>query len=354
MKKLFRNIITVSLTLVLGFFSSNAFAGNKDRSGQAGASELLINPWAYSSGWGNAGMACVKGTDAFYGNIAGIAFTNTIDVNFSYTTWLKGSDVKIVSFGLLARVSESSVLGLSVMSLNMGEIDRTTTESPDGGLGTFKPSMMNINLAFAKSFSNSIHAGIDVKVISESIADMSGLGVAFDAGIQYVTGVTDNIHFGISLKNIGTTIKYTGDGLAFPYYISSMTSSITAVQRADKFELPTQLNIGAAYDFNFTGNYRLTLAGNFNSNSFTKDQFTLGAEGSLKDYLLLRVGYTYEEGIFDDIEDDACNNVNKGLSCGATLQAPLGSKGLKIAVDYSFRATKQFDGTHAIGARILF
>ena len=26
-------------------------AGNPDRAGQAGASELLINPWARSSGW---------------------------------------------------------------------------------------------------------------------------------------------------------------------------------------------------------------------------------------------------------------------------------------------------------------
>lgn len=354
MKKTFRNIAILSLIVLLGLSSGSVYAGNKDRSGQAGASELLINPWAYSSGWGNAGMACVKGTDAFFGNIAGIAFTQTMDINFSYTNWLKGSDVNIVNFGLLARVTESSVLGLSVMSINMGEIDRTTTISPDGGLGTYKPSMMNINVAFAKSFSNSIHAGVQVKVISETIADMSGLGVGFDAGIQYVAGLTNNIHFGISLKNIGTTIKYSGDGLAFQYFIDGMTSSITAVQRADKFELPTQLNIGAAYDFNFTGNYRLTVAGNFNSNSFTKDQFTLGVEGSLKDILLLRAGYTYEEGIFDDIEDDVCHNVNKGLSLGASVQAPIGSKGMKVALDYSFRSTKHFDGTHSIGARILF
>ena len=39
-------------------------AGNKDRSGQAGAAELLINPWARSSGWGGVGTSCGHGLEA--------------------------------------------------------------------------------------------------------------------------------------------------------------------------------------------------------------------------------------------------------------------------------------------------
>lgn len=355
MKKLFKTIVIASLTIVMGLTGNNAFAGNKDRSGQAGASELLINPWAASSGWGNAGMASIKGIESIWGNVAGLSFINTMDVNFSYTNWLKGSDINLVSFGLGVRLGESVVLGLSVSSFSIGDIDRTTVENPDGGIGTYSPNLMNVNLALAKSFSNSIHAGFVIKIINESITDMTGTGVALDAGIQYVTGINDNIHFGIALKNIGTTVKFSGDGLAFPVQIEGLNSSSNLVQRVDSYELPTQLNIAAAYDFLFTGDYRLTVAGNFNSNSFTNDQFTLGVEGSLKDYLILRAGYTYENGIWSgDIEDDDCINANKGLNVGASVQAPLGKKGLKIAIDYSYRSTYHFSGTHSIGARILF
>ena len=51
MKKLNKNIILKSfivLTVILAeiFYSSNIYAGNEQRSGQAGASELLINPWS--------------------------------------------------------------------------------------------------------------------------------------------------------------------------------------------------------------------------------------------------------------------------------------------------------------------
>ena len=354
MKKSLRTIVIVSLAVVLGFASTEAFAGNKDRAGQAGANELLINPWAASSGWGNAGMACIKGVDAMWSNVAGISFTNTMDLNFSYTNWLAGSGTTVVSFGMLTRVSESVVAGLSVMSMSFGEITKTTVQNPDGGIGTYKPSLMNINLAVAKSFSNSIHGGFVLKIVSESIADMSATGVALDAGIQYVTGITDNIHFGIALKNIGPTMKYSGDGLAISTLLEGMTSNITVVQRADEFELPTQLNIAAAYDFNFERSSRLTLAINFNSNAFSKDQFIGGIEGSFRDILMLRAGYTFESGVNKSIEDADCTNVNRGLSLGATVQAPLNKKGLKVCIDYSYRDTAHWKGTHSVGARILF
>lgn len=354
MKKLFKSIVIVSLTILVLGYSNTVFAGNKDRTGQAGATELLINPWASTAGWGNAGMSSVHGVEAMWSNVAGITATNSIDLNFSYTNWLNGSGVNAYSFGFLARVSESVVAGLYVMSFNPGEIYRTDNENPDMTLGTFKPTLMNINIAVAKSFSNSIHAGFVIKIINESISDMVGTGVALDAGIQYVTGITDNIHFGITLKNIGPTMKFSGDGLSFVSNPESFWgSSLTVIHRADQFELPTQLNIAAAYDFNFTNGSRLTAAGCFTSNSFSKDQVTLGLEGSFKDFLMLRAGYTIENGIWGDIETSECTNVSNGLSLGASIQAPLGED-MKVSVDYSYQHTHHWNGTHTVGARIIF
>ena len=353
----------MSMVVLLGLTAPQAFAGNKDRSGQAGASELLINPWAASSGWGNAGMSSVHGLDAMFGNVAGITSCNTLDLNFTHTWWLLGvgNDTRISSAGVLARVGESTVLGLSFMNFSIGEIPITTVDNPDPGtLGTFKPNLMNINLAFAKSFSNSISGGFNLKIISESIHNMGAVGVALDAGIQYVTGPFDNVHFGITLKNIGPTMKFSGDGLSFKAFLTQgTTQQFTIVQRADEFELPTQLSIAAASDWMMGETSRLTIAGNFCSNSFTNDQFTAGLEYSWRDILMLRVGYTYENGIWakGGVEDNSdCMNIYRGLSAGLSVQAPLTKKedGLKIAVDYSFRDTYTFKGTHSVGARIIF
>ena len=292
-----------------------------------------------------------------FGNVAGISTTRSLDVNFTHTDWLLGSTIRISAFGLTARVGESSVLGLSLMSFNLGTVEQTTTESPDGGIGTYKPNLLNINLAFAKTFSNSISGGFNLKIINESIANMSAMGVALDAGIQYVTGPFDNIHFGITLKNIGPTLKFSGDGLSIKAYLLPGSSlQNTLIQRVDQFELPTQLSISAAYDFYFAETSRLTVAGNFVSNSFTKDQYVLGLEYGWKEYFIIRAGYTYESGLFKGILDEECMNLNNGLSAGCSVQVPISKKedAPVFSVDYAFRATSSYNGTHSVGARLNF
>ena len=74
------------------FFAQPSWAGNKDRIGQAGASELLINPWSRSSGWGSANSASVVGLEAAHLNVAGLAFTNKTEVAFAHTRWLSGTE----------------------------------------------------------------------------------------------------------------------------------------------------------------------------------------------------------------------------------------------------------------------
>lgn len=325
-------------------------AGNKDRTGQAGASELLINPWARSSGWGGANVAHVKGLESLYGNVAGTAHTRATEIIFSHTQWLKGSEINISAFGLTQKVGETGVIGLGIVSMGFGDIPITTEALPEGGIGNFSPSYMNINISYAKAFSASIYGGINIKIISEVISDVSAQGVGIDAGIQYVTGPRENVRFGITLRNVGPTMSFSGDGLSIRSLLPGQESYFTLEQRSADFELPTQLALGASYDFLFGDLHRLTVAGNFISNSFTNDQFILGAEYELKSYLMLRGGYAYEDGITNDKDRTTAFT---GPSAGFTIQVPFNKeKGSSLAIDYSYRATDPFNGTHSIGARI--
>ncbi len=353
MKRIYIHIVTVFITISLTIPNHSVFAGNKDRSGQSGASELLINPWAGSSGWGGANVACSRGLEALFTNVAGTALTPKTEIIFANSDYLKGADINIMSFGLSQRVGESGAFTIAIMSMGFGDISRTTINNPDpadASIGTFSPSLININLAYAKAFSNSIYGGINIKILSETIADMSAQGVAIDAGIQYITGDLENIKFGISLKNVGPTMKFSGDGLTFRgFYTQFSTTSPTFEQRVSDFELPATLMIGGSYDFLFEES-RLTFAGTFISNSFTKDQIVIGGEYSLKSYLVLRAGYTYEEGITEKANR---TTVFTGPSAGISIQIPLNKeKGSVFAVDYSYRDTDPFDGVHTIGARI--
>jgi hypothetical protein len=358
MKHTFKILAIVFTThLFVGISASNVFAGNKDRAGQAGATELLLNPWARSSGWGGANIAGVRGLEAQFFNVAGTAHTPKTELLFAHTNYLKGSGINVNSFGFSQKVGTSGVLGLGITAMNFGDIDVTTTEMPEGGLGTFPINFMNIGLSYAKGFTDHIFGGMCFKVINEAIPNAKAGGVALDAGIQYIAGKENNAKFGISLKNVGPKMQFRGDGQAVPVINPVNGSNSTLEQRSEFFELPSQVNIGGAYDFYLTGDsanrvHRITLAGAFVSNSFTKDEFRIGLEYGYKKYFMLRAGYGYEKGIGneDDTKTDYRTSVQKGISAGFTFEIPL--KGSSFGLDYSYRATKPFDGTHSIGVRM--
>jgi len=345
----------LSLVIIGLLVAPAGFAGNKQRIGQAGASELLINPWAASSGMADANSACVTGLESFGSNIAGTAFVGNLELGYANTNWLVGTDISVNSFGLLKKVGDAGALGVYVMSMNLGDIEVTTVESPEGGLGTFNPRFSTIGVSYAKEFSNSIYGGAVIKVITGGISDLKTAGVALDAGIQYVTGSQRQLHFGITLKNVGPTMKYSGDGLSFRGIVPPNTVQMTVEHRSAEYELPTQVKIGLAYDFNFGIGQRITVAGNFTSNSFSKDQIHLGVEYDFKNILMVRGGYLYESGVNpfkDDYEDRT--TVFTGPTGGVSLRLPLNKEtGSVFSIDYSYRDTDPFSGVHTIGARII-
>ena len=339
--------LLMALPLMAG---ATLMAGNPDRAGSAGATQLLINPWARSAGWGMANTASLRGVESMFGNVAGLSRVNKTEVLFSSTQWLSGSGVTISSIGVGQKLGSSGVLGLTATTMSFGEIDVTTVENPEGGRGTFRPSMSNNGLAYSKSFSSSIQGGLLLRVVSESIANVRTSGVAFDAGIQYVTGEQENLHFGIALKNVGPAMEFSGDGLAVQGLLLTGSDQLTLEQRSQGFEIPSLLNIGAAYDWNINEMHKLTFAGTFISNSFTKDQGIIGVEYAFKKMVHLRGGYMYEDGITSDTER---TTVFTGPSAGISIDFPFGDeKKSAFALDYSYRSTNPFAGVHSLGVRI--
>lgn len=358
-----KRVLKVSfIAVIAGLVSLNVTAGNSDRAGQAGATELLINPWARSSGFGSANSASVRGLEAQYLNVAGLAFTRKTEVLFANTQWLVGSGVMINSFGLAQKIGDAGVIGLGVMNMSFGEIDITTADLPDGGIGTFSPNLLNIGLSYAKNFSNSINGGITVRIVNQNISNLSATGVAFDAGISYTTRLgskdkeknKDNLQFGISLKNVGPPMKMEGDGLSVRGSVPGSDNSLTLEYRSAKYEMPSSLNIGVTYHWRDKKmQNRITGAGNFTSNSFSKDQVSFGLEYGFKELFMIRGGYVLQ---FGKGGEDIAASALTGPTAGASVQVGLGKKGSekksKLGIDYSFRLTNPFAGVHTIGIRL--
>lgn len=351
------NIFAV-VVILTALSAPSAQAGNDERRGTAGASELLINPWTRSTGWGGVNIANVRGLESMFGNVAGLAFIDNVEVAYSNTMLYGGrkgltSGATINTFGLGVRVFEAGVLGVYVMSMGFGDIDVTTENSPEPINGIFSPSYMTINVGYAHSFTRSIHGGAVVKVVSESTDNVSASGFGIDAGIQYVTGMNDQLKFGISLKNWGPSMKFDGSGLSLQM-VGYGGNNFTVQTRSAEMELPTCLNIGLSYDF-FIDKWdqRITVAGSFTSNAFLRDNYTLGIEYSLLKIVQLRAGYIFQPGLWTN---DAAT-ANNGICAGASVDIPLSKKdgnNTGITIDYSYRTADPLKGTHSIGASLRF
>ena len=339
--------------LIIAVVSScSVWAGNEDRAGSAGATDLLINPWARSSAWGSAGLSSVNGLEAVFLNVAGLAYADQTEVQFCRTNWMGNiSGIGLNSAGLAQRVGEAGVLGISFVSLNYGDIEITTTALPEGGIGYFNPSSTNFTISYAKKFSSSISGGMNLKVVSQSISNVSAQGVAIDAGIRYVTGDQDNIKFAISLKNVGPPMSYSGDGLSLDMLNPSTSLAIGMVQRSSSFEMPSQLSIGTSYDFIFSENSVLTAAGSFSANSFSRDQFHGGLKWKVKTDKAsfgLMGGFVYEQGIFNA---DEMATALSGPCGGFSFEFPFGDSGSNIGINYAYRQSV-LGGIHTVGGRI--
>lgn len=326
-------------------------AGNPDRQGEAGGYELLLNPWARSGGLHALTTSMSYGVEAMQINVAGLSKISKTEFVIGHTRLFEGTGIRLNSLGLAQKMGENGAFGITLMAMDFGDIEVTTTGAPEGTGATYSPNFFNLGLAYSHTFEQKVSVGILLRGISENIADVGAFGFAIDAGVQYTTGAKDNFKFGVSLRNMGSPMKFSGEGLSFPTSNpqGGVQYPITVNQRAAGFELPSMLNIGLSYDF-YAGNmHRITALGNFTANSFSVDQLGAGVEYSFKEMFMLRAGYRYDIGV---PPSDPQHSVYSGLSGGVTIEVPTKKDSAgKFAVDYAYLATNPFSGTHNFSIR---
>ena len=391
MKNLYKSLIICTIIALVSASTSMVFAGNRDRSGQAGASHLLIDPWARTSGMAGAGVAEVRGLESVFSNVAGLTAVRKTEISFNRTQYLVGSqaNISLNAFGIaqhLGKKRDFGVLAVTFFSQQFGEVMITTTEQPEGGLGYFSPSLTYIGLHYAKSFNNFIKGGVSFKLINERISDSKATGFAIDAGVQYVTGKFENFKIGVTLKNIGLPMSYKGDGLSIRGIITGQDYEQTLEVRSAEFEMPSLLSIGVSYDLLFFGSdyaeyskedlaaegltrddaeHRITFAGAFTANSYTRDVFSLGIEYGFRNIFMVRAGYGLEIGHYDDSYENKilailtnAESFFSGPAVGASVLIPFTKErknhtiGPRMYLDYAYRFTSHWKGNHYMGIKI--
>jgi hypothetical protein len=345
-----KNFIIILFTTI----TATVWAGNPDRQGQAGAYELLLNPWARTAGLNMLNVSSVRGAEAANLNIAGLCRVNKMEVGIGHSIYLRGTGLSLNALSLAQKVGNGA-MGISLNSLSFGKIPVTTNGLPEGTGATFSPTFFNLGLSYAHQFEKKVSVGVTVRLINESLADVSAFGFSIDAGVQYMTGgdkYPERFKFGIALRNVGSRMRFGGQGLNFATVNPDGTQNynLTYSKQAAEFELPTQLHIGAGYDILPEEKLKLTAMVNFTSNAFSRDEVGAGMEFSFNNIFALRGSYRYEVGTSSSTTN---SSVFSGVAGGLTVNIPVSKTNPQaISVDYSYQHTRVWDGTHNIGLRI--
>ena len=340
-KMLFKSIL--GLLGVLLLVNSTAFAGGRDRAGSSAAASLLIPVGARGIAMGGAGAATSSGIDAIFWNPAGIAKSAyNSDLMFSHMDYFAGMDLEYVA--AITDLGTFGTLGFSVKSLVVGDIAVTTVEQTDGTGEILNPNFITLGVHYSKILSDRVSVGITSKLINESFLNVSATGIGFDVGVQY-NGLAEfeNLSIGIVLKDFGPSMTYGGSGLLQIVRVDGMFRDVRI--EAQPAELPTTLEIGTSYNYSLGEASSLNISGVFQSNNFADDEFRIGAEWSMNDFIYLRGGLPL-------VSEDDDNPYIFGPSFGAGIS--MGTGKVDLVLDYAFRNVEFLDANHIFSIRFGF
>ncbi|HTY12003.1 MAG TPA: PorV/PorQ family protein [Bacteroidota bacterium] len=290
------NIILKRLAgiLVVGtLLLTSAFAGNTNRTGTAGAQELLIPIGASGIALAGSNVAFTSGVDAVFWNPAGLARDPfSTEAFFSHESYLAGIGVDYGAVGVT--FGTTGTFAASFKSLSFGDIPVTTEDNPDGTGATYSPTYMVGGLTYSKNLSDRVSVGANFNFINETIMSTTATGFALDAGVQYNGLIVPELKLGVAVKNLGPNMTYSGSNLLRQ---GSTVGDIRGTQwyavQAASFELPSQMDVALAYDKKLGESNDVTVFGNFENNNYSSDVYKFGLQYSFSNMIFLRGGYNY-------------------------------------------------------------
>lgn len=329
------------LITMICFLTVSVFAGNKSKSGAAGAQQLNMPVGARMIALSGAALSTVSGIEALYWNPAGVSgITGNSEISIFNGENIGGIDQSYFAAGF--NFGDVGVFSFALKSLDFGDIIRTTEIQTDGTGETFSPSFMTTTVGYSNSLTDRIRVGISVNIVSEKIIRTSATGVAFDAGIQYSNLANINgLSFGVVLKNLGPAMKYEGPDMLRVSDDGSRRGPQWMKIDAAPFELPSMFQIGVGYAFSIDDMNALHIGGTFENNNYSYDTYRGSLEYSFNEMLYLRGSYlSTPDGL------DTAYNL-WGASFGAGINYDLGY--FKVNVDYAYRDSQYFGGLNQFG-----
>ncbi len=236
--------------------------------GGTGAAFLNIDAGADVAAMGGTSASRPASVGAVFWNPGALGWLRGPEFSASHTE--QGQSVRC-EYLAGAYGSQRLTLALSVQALTLDGLEERTGPSATP-LSTFGAVCLAPSLTCAKQFGSRLSAGTSLKLVYQKIGSDQASSFANDIGLSLLPGPS-GLRTGAALTNWGSGIRFTDQSSP----------------------LPTRLRLGAGYDL-LGGDLRL-------SGDVVKPRgrplfACLGAEGVIRDRIMLRAGY--KGGLTDD------------------------------------------------------
>jgi hypothetical protein len=208
-----------------------------------GGSEGLPGEWlnrhasARAAAFGGARVALADEPLSALVNPAAAAWFERGAVQVNTTRLFEDTSVNSFSVALPERGRPS--LAFNVLSLSSGDFERIDVD--ENVLGPFEEGNLAVGLAVAQPLTNRLAAGVQLKVVRQSLYESSDSGLGFDVGL--LGRLPRGVQVGVSALNLGgptiamrirdeTYLRELRGGVAVPVSGDNGLLAIDAVQRA--------------------------------------------------------------------------------------------------------------------------
>jgi len=274
-----------------------------NRVGKAGWQFLKLPTDARFAAMGGIISVTGRGTaSAALGNPASLVNVDakTLSASFSTMNWI--ADLKYMSGAVARNFGKYGVFGLSVISLDYGDMERTIYEEqfddlgqskgialPVFDLGTFSGGDFAIGLSYARQMTDRLQVGMNARFVDQTLDDASTANWSIDVGTLYYTGIKT---FRISMvgRNFGPDAEFVQyeERIGIP---------------AMRVRMPMVFVLGAAIDIleeKQDSPHFWMVAAEFTHPNDGPEKLNFGTEYSFMNFVMLRGGYRYnydEEGL---------------------------------------------------------
>ncbi|MCF8260905.1 MAG: PorV/PorQ family protein [Melioribacteraceae bacterium] len=325
---------SIKLIVCFALLSTITVDAQFNKSGRTVLQFLKIGIGARQVGMSEASIASVQDANSIFWNPAATTGIEGIQTSFTYTSWI--ADLNIMSGAVGISLDQIGTVSLSYITLDYGDIPEALTTSASGNIDTrtgssFSGSDLMFGIGIARSFTDKLSIGVNIKYIREDLHVYSSDLWAFDVG-SYFDTKWRGIRIAMSAQNFSSQARWL----------------FTKEEEQQTYELPIVYRIGFSIDI--LGGEKLFLGGDPDQHKLTynidaihtndyAERLHMGFEYEALNMLFLRGGYrfNYEEG-----------NLSAGI--GFKYQTDL----LNINVDYAYVQYDFLESPHRVSVSLSF